>query len=166
MSNHLADFRQTIEAAGLEAPDVIHDDGVLHRFGRGKSAYYVLHGDSNPAGMFGCWRAGLQSTWSAKPDNAMTPAEREAHKQRIQAMRAQREADESARQRDEADKASIRWQAASTPGAHPYLARKGIKAHGIRQDGETLLIPLRDTAVKLHSLQTITRMATNDSRAA
>ena len=156
MSNHLADFRQTIEAAGLEAPDVIHDDGVLHRFGRGNSAYYVLHGDGNPAGMFGCWRAGLQSTWSAKPDNTMTPAEREAHKQRIQAMRLQREADEAARQKSEADKAAMRWNAASTHCQHPYLTFKGIAAHGIRQDGDTLLIPLRDTAGHLHSLQTIT----------
>ena len=86
----------------------------------------------------------------------MTPAEREAHKQRIQAMRAQREADEAARQAHEADNAGTRWQAAGPAGGHPYLVRKGIKAHGIRQDGETLLIPLRDTAGKLHSLQTIT----------
>ena len=58
--------------------------------------------------------------------------------------------------------AAKRWAAAAQATAeHPYLARKGIKpqgikAHGIRQDGETLLIPLRDTAGKLHSLQTIT----------
>ena len=156
MRNHLADFHQAIEAAGLEAPDVIHDDGALHRFGKGKSAYYVLHSDGNPAGMFGCWRAGLQSTWCAKSDNAMTPAEREAHRQRIQAMRAQREADEAARQKSEADKAAVRWNAASTYCQHPYLTFKGIAAHGIRQDGDTLLIPLRDTAGALHSLQTIT----------
>jgi putative DNA primase/helicase len=33
---------------------------------------------------------------------------------------------------------------------------KGVHAYGIRQDGQTLLIPLRDTAGKLQSLQTIT----------
>ncbi|MEO6320648.1 MAG: toprim domain-containing protein, partial [Polaromonas sp.] len=39
---------------------------------------------------------------------------------------------------------------------HPYLVRKGIQAHGIKQDGDVLLVPLRDTAGTLHSLQTIT----------
>ena len=156
MNNTINQFRQAIEAAGLEAPGVIDDDGALHRFGKGKSAYYVLHSDGNPAGMFGCFRLGLYSTWCAKSDNTMTPAEREAHKQRIRAMKAQREADEAARQRNEADKAAMRWNAASTYCQHPYLTFKGIAAHGIRQDGDTLLIPLRDTAGTLHSLQTIT----------
>ena len=156
MNNHLADFQQAIEAAGLQAPDVIHDDGALHRFGRGKSAYYVLHGDGVPAGVFGDWRAGLQSTWCAKLDNAMTPAERDALRQRVKNAQAQRDADEAARQRDEADKAAARWQAAAPAAGHPYLVRKGVQPHGIRQDGDTLLIPLRDTAGVLHSLQTIT----------
>ena len=156
MNNPLADFQQAIEAAGLQAPDVIHDDGALHRFGRGKSAYYVLHGDGVPAGVFGDWRAGLQSTWCAKLDNAMTPAERDAHRQRVKNAQAQRDADEAARQRDEADKAAARWQAAAPAAGHPYLVRKGVQPHGIRQDGDTLLIPLRDTAGVLHSLQTIT----------
>ena len=156
MGNHIDGFHQAMTAAGLEAPGVIHDDGALYRFGQGKSAYYVLHGDGVPAGLFGCWRAGLQSTWCGKADNAMTPAERDAHRRRVKAAQAQRDADEAVRQRDEADKAGIRWNEASPLAAHPYLLRKGIAAHGIRQDGETLLIPLRDTAGKLHSLQTIT----------
>ncbi len=153
-------FRQAITAAGLQAPDVILDDGALHRFspsrrGSDKAAWYVLHSDGVAAGSFGCWRAGLNATWCAKSGGAMTPPELDSHKQRIKAMKAQRDEAEAARHRDEADKAAIRWRAASTPGAHPYLTFKGIPAYGIRQDGETLLIPLRDTAGKLHSLQTI-----------
>ena len=161
MSNALEEFRQAITAAGLEAPNVIHDDGAIHRFnpsGRrgGASAWYVLHSDGLAAGSFGCWREGLQSTWCAKSDNAMTPAERDAHRQRIKAMKAQRDEAEAARCRHEADKAALRWQAASMALDHPYLTFKSIRAYGIRQDGETLLVPLRDTAGKLHSLQTIT----------
>jgi len=161
MGNYIDDFHQAMMAAGLEAPGVIHDDGVIHRFSPGgkrsnTSAWYVLYGDGVPAGTFGCWRAGLSSTWCAKSDQSMTPAERDAHRQRIKAMKAQRDTDEAARQREEADKAEIRWSTATPAGNHPYLVHKGIAAHGIRQDGETLLIPLRDTAGKLHSLQTIT----------
>ena len=161
MSDPIEHFRLAIAAAGMEAPDVIHDDGVIHRFspsGRrgGESAWYVLYSDGVAAGSFGCWREGMQSSWCSKSDNAMTPAERDAHKQRIKAMKAQRDEAEAARQREEADKAATRWQEGSIPGAHPYLARKGVRAYGIQQDGQTLLIPLRDTAGKLHSLQTIT----------
>ena len=161
MNNAVDGFRQAIEATGLEAPDVIHDDGVIHRFspsGRraGASAWYVLHSDGVAAGSFGCWREGLQSTWCAKSDNAMTPAERDDHRQRIKAMQLQRDADEAARLAHEADNAGARWQAAGPAAGHPYLARKDVQAYGIRQDGQTLLIPLRDTVGNLHSLQTIT----------
>lgn len=161
MNSTLEEFRQAITAAGLEAPDVIHDDGAIHRFspgGRrgGLSGWYVLHSDSVAAGSFGCWREGLQSTWCAKSSEAMTAAERDAHRQRIKAMKAQRDDAEAARCKEEADKAAIRWQAASSACTHPYLVRKGVHAYGVRQDGETLLIPVRDTAGKLHSLQTIT----------
>ena len=161
MNDTIDQFRQAIAATGLEAPDVIHDDGAIHRFAtagrRGDvSGWYLLHSDGVPAGTFGCWRAGLQSTWCAKHDGAMTPAERDAHKHRVKAMRAQREADEATRQKDEADKATIRLNEASSHCQHAYLARKGIAAHGVKQDGDLLLIPLRDTAGTLHSLQTIT----------
>lgn len=149
-------FRDAIEASGLMPPDVIHDDGKLHRFGRGLSGYYVLHSDGVAAGLFGCWREGLKSSWCAKPGSAMTPAERDQHKQRIKAAIEQRDADEATRQQCEADKAATRWGEASHQVNHPYLQRKGVKAYGIRQDADTLLIPLRDTAGKLHSLQTIT----------
>jgi putative DNA primase/helicase len=153
-------FRLAIAAAGLAAPDMIHGDGAIHRFAtagrRGDvSGWYLLHTDGIPAGTFGCWRAGLHSTWCAKSDNAMTPAEREAHRQRIQVMRAQRDAAELARLREEADKATARWNVATTHCHHPYLAHKGVRAHGIKQDGDVLLIPLRDPAGVLHSLQTI-----------
>jgi len=161
MNDTLEQFRLSIIAAGLEAPDVIHDDGAIHRFsssGRRSdaSAWYVLYSDGVAAGSFGCWRSGLQSTWCAKSDTAMTAAERDAHRQRIKVMRVQRNADEAARHQHEADMAAMRWQATSTACAHPYLSFKSIWAYGIRQDGDVLLIPLRDTAGKLHSLQTIT----------
>lgn len=160
MTSALDEFRQAILAAGLQAPDALVDDGAIHRFSPGgrrgdASAWYALHTDGVPAGAFGCWRAGLHATWCAKSDKAMTPAERDAHRQRLRAMMAQRDAQEAARHREEADKAARRWQAALSPGAHPYLAFKGVRAYGIRQDGQTLLIPLRDPAGALRSLQTI-----------
>jgi len=155
-------FQQAIAGAGLPVPEVIHGDGTLHRFStNGKradqSGWYVFHDDGDlPAGAFGDWRSGMQSTWCSKTTEAMTQAERSAHQRRMQAIAQQREADTAQRQQDAATAAAKRWAAAlPAPADHPYLAAKGITPHGARVEGEALLIPLRDTAGTLHSLQAI-----------
>lgn len=162
MSDAIQRFTAAIAAAGLAPPDTIHPDGKLHRFSasgkRGDdTGWYVLHLDGVPAGVFGCWRQGITETWCDKADSAMTPMEREAHRQRIKAMQAQREAEQVARQREAAAEAARRWQDAKTCAGHPYLSGKGVQAHGARSDAAGgLLIPMRDTEGTLHSLQTIT----------
>ena len=160
MSDPIEHFRLAIAAAGLIAPDDIRADGAIHRFStngrRGDdSGWYSLHTDGTPAGAFGCWRNGLQSTWCAKSDNAMTDAEREAHRQRIKAMKVQREADLQASQQHASETAAALWQRTDAATAHNYLTTKGIKPHGVKAFGDKLLIPMRDTAGTLHSLQTI-----------
>ena len=161
MSDPIEHFRRAIEAAGLQVPDSINPDGTIHRFNtsgrRGDdSGWYMMHTDGIPAGAFGCWRSGLQSTWCAKSDTAMTDAEREAHRQRIKAMKAQREADTLATQQSAGQTAAALWQQATpATAAHEYLIRKGIQPHGVKCDGQRLIVPMRDTAGTLHSLQTI-----------
>lgn len=153
-------FRDAIAAAGLTPPDTIHGDGAIHRFStngrRGDdSGWYVLHGDGIPAGSFGCWRSGLQSTWCGKSDSTMTTVEREAQRKRIKTMNAQREAELVQRQTVASQTAAALWQQADRATAHPYLTTKAIQPHGIKTFGDKLLIPMRDTAGTLHSLQTI-----------
>ena len=160
MTDPIEQFRSAILAAGLTPPDEIHADGGLHRFasnGRRSddSGWYVLHLDSVPAGAFGCWREGLMQQWCSKTPEAMTAAEREAHRQTVQAMRQQREADTAQRQQQAAQVAAQRWLAATQATGHPYLSAKGVQAHGVKLEGEALLIPMRDTAGTLHSLQVI-----------
>ncbi|GAB3480285.1 DUF3987 domain-containing protein [Polaromonas eurypsychrophila] len=161
MSDPIEHFRLAIAAAGLEAPDSINADGAIHRFStNGKrgddSGWYMLHTDGIAAGAFGCWRTGLQLTWCAKSDTVLTDAEREAHRQRIKAMTAQREADLLASQQQASQTAAALWQRATpATAAHEYLTRKGIQPHGVKSDGHRLLIPMRDAAGTLHSLQTI-----------
>lgn len=160
MSVPVEQFRQAIEAAGLPAPSEIHGDGAIHRFStngkRGnESGWYVLHLDGVPAGAFGCWREGLTQAWCAKSSDVMTPAEREAYRQRVKVMTEQREAERAQRQQEASEKAAQRWNAATPATEHPYLTTKGIKAHGTRIERDALLIPMRDTAGTLHSLQTI-----------
>ena len=160
MSDPIEHFRLAIAAAGLEAPDNINADGSIHRFStngktRDDSGWYMLHTDGIAAGAFGCWRSGLQSNWCAKSDNAMTDAERRAHGQRINAMQAQREADTLANQQHASETAAALWQRSDVTTTHNYLTTKGVKPHGVKAFGDRLLIPLRDTAGALHSIQTI-----------
>ena len=160
MSDPIEHFRLAIAAAGLTVPNDIHADGAIHRFStngrRGDdSGWYSLHTDGVPAGAFGCWREGMQSTWCAKSDHAMTDAEREAHRQRMIADKEQREADLQARHQQASETAAALWAKADTARAHPYLTTKGIKSHSVKVFADKLLMPLRDSAGTLHSLQTI-----------
>lgn len=162
MSNPVDRFSAAIAAAGLIPPNHLQANGLLHRFnGSGKrgddAAWYVLHLDGVPAGAFGCWRLNITERWCDKSDTEMTVLEREAHRQRINAMKAQREADEVARHQAAAAEAARRWQVATACTEHPYLTTKGVHAHGVRSDAfGALLVPMRDTVGTLHSLQTIT----------
>ncbi|MDP1647416.1 MAG: toprim domain-containing protein [Rubrivivax sp.] len=154
-------FTLAIEAASFTPPADIRADGTLHRFAptgrRGDDAgWYVLHLDGVPAGAFGCWRTGYVENWCAKRESELTPAERRQFAKRVAEMRRQREAEQARRQADAATAALARLDAAPPAGDHPYLQRKAVRAYGIRVEGAALLVPMRTSDGKLHSLQTIT----------
>ena len=161
VNNPIDQFRQAIEAAGLTPPGTIHDDGAIHRFStngrRGDdSGWYSLHTDGIAAGAFGCWRESMQSTWCAKTDTAMTTAELDTHRVRIKAIQVQREAEQVQRLQSAATDAARRVQAATDCTQHPYLTTKGVQAHGVKIEGDNVLIPMIDTTGKVQSLQSIT----------
>jgi putative DNA primase/helicase len=161
MTDPINQFRDAIAAAGLTPPDAINGDGAIHRFStngkaRDSSGWYILHLDGVPAGSFGDWRTGLVSNWCGKSDTTMTHGEREAHQSRIQAMKAQRDIEQVQRNESAAREAAKRFNTGTLCTQHAYLTTKGVQPHAIKQDGDNLLIPMRDTAGKLHSLQTIT----------
>jgi putative DNA primase/helicase len=140
-------FRDAIRSAGLQPPDVIESDGKLHRFSsngkRGDDAgWYVLHGDGIPAGSFGDWRTGISQSWRADIGRALNPAEESAHQARVEAIRRKRETEEKRCRIEVARKAAMIWKEAQpAPDDHPYLARKGIKAHGAKIHDGKLIIP-------------------------
>ena len=153
-------FAQAIAAAGLVPPDTIHADGQLYRFSatgkRSDSAgWYVLHADGLPAGVFGNWRTGLTETWCSKSESTLTPAERATMLQRVQAAKLQRAAALQVCQQQTRAVAQARWRGATAAGQHPYLTAKGIEPWSLRAEGPVLLVPMRDSAGVLHSLQTI-----------
>lgn len=160
-TNTIEQFREAMTASGLTPPDHIEADGKLHRCSsNGKrndlAGWYCLHLDGVPAGSFGDWRQGYTQTWCSKDASEMTQQERDDHRQRIKAMQAQRDAERQRQQQEAQQAAAQRWEQASPCTGHPYLTRKGVQAHGLRLNGNALLIPLRDTTGTLHSLQSIT----------
>ena len=160
MNESIEQFRAALHSAGLNPPQVIEPDGKLHRFAsNGKptddAGWYVLHDDGIPAGAFGDWRGGLSETWRADMGRRLSPQEEASHQARTKAMRREREADGAKRRAEARENAAATWQAAKTaPEDHPYLAKKGVKAHGLRVHGGALVISMRD-GMELHSLQFI-----------
>jgi putative DNA primase/helicase len=160
MNDLIDQFRQAIEEAGLTPPTEIIDDGAIHRFSTKdkpthKNGWYMLHTDGIAAGAFGDWREGFTQNWCSKTATTMTGAERLAHRERVKTMQRQREDNLAQRRQLAAADALKRWTVAIPCSHHDYLTRKGIQPHGAKIEGDKLLIPMRDTAGTVHSLQTI-----------
>lgn len=162
ISEIAAKFREAIRAAGITPPDKIEADGQLHRFptnGKGSddAGWYVLHADNIPAGSFGCWRSHISETWRADLGRSLSPAEHTEHRQRIEEIRLQREAEEARRYVEAAKEAAKIWQnAPPAPETHEYLAKKRIGAHGARLDDHgRIVIPIYCPGGELSSLQFI-----------
>ncbi len=122
-------------------------DGIIHRFHvpgdkpGSKNGWYVLFADGIASGMFGSWRAGGSRTWSSRQ-----PADQHEARQialRIEQARRQREAEQHQRQQATAEYANRVWRTACRADPeHPYLVAKRVRAYGLRQLGDVLLVPL------------------------
>ncbi|MBA4159259.1 MAG: toprim domain-containing protein, partial [Gemmatimonadetes bacterium] len=152
-------FRRTMEAAGLEPPETIAP-GRLHRFAtngrRSDTAGWCLLFEDQEGGAFGDWRTGLRGAWRARAETEYTPEQRADLRRRIAAARAEAEAQQVERQKRAAERAQRLWKRAGPADpSHPYLQRKGVRPHYIRQLGATLVIPLWGTDRNLYGLQFI-----------
>jgi putative DNA primase/helicase len=153
-------FSQFIAEVGIDPPVEIIPDGRLHRFPtNGKASdmagWYVLHGGEVPAGVFGCWRSGFQSTWSSKADRDFTLAERQLYREQIKKAQRQRDTEMMRSQKMSGAIATERLAKSKPVVAHPYLKAKDINPKGITAEGNLLLVPIHDNHGTVHSLQTI-----------
>lgn len=144
----------------IDEPEHIVADGKLTRFHvegdrhRSRNGWCVLFDDAGGvAGSFGHWRTGTTGTWRMGRGR-LTDAERERLREATAKVMRRHEAERAKRAEAAAARAVRLWsQAASPDPAHPYLVRKKIEAHGIRQLNKRLVIPLRDVDHKLWSLE-------------
>ena len=158
-------LKDAMLAAGLKPPDVISLDGKLHRFNSGtkgekghdKPGWYVAFSDGVPAGRFGCWRLGFESSWKADIGRSLTPVEEMAQSRRLAEAKTQRDAEQKKTREVAANTVDLIWsQAGAASPEHPYLQRKGIKTHGARITGDgRLMVPLYNSDGELSSIQYI-----------
>lgn len=131
------------------------------------TGWYVLHTDGVPAGEFGCWKRGIQSTWCSREFSEITQAERDAIERRRRETEAERKRLQDEAHAQAAQLAQVMWEAAQPCESHPYLTRKGVRSYGLRTgtwrrefgDREVviegaLLVPVRD-GKRIVSLQAI-----------
>jgi len=174
-------FQEAIAKAGLTPPDTIIADGKTHRFTtNGKrsddAGWYILHLDNIPAGTFGNWREGRAESWCSVDRNAQTPEQQKQYATQLKSMQNARHREKKAEHDAAAGMAQTIW-AAATPiddaAAHGYLVKKGTQPHGARLidsaaarahcvklsyslSGPLLVIPMRNAAGEMRSLQFIT----------
>lgn len=159
-------FKDAMLSAGITPPDNILMDGKIHRFRSGtngktkagdKTGWYVAFNDGVPAGRFGCWRADIEQPFRADIGRQISPTEEMAISRRLSEARKRRE--EEQKKTAEAAHTSIDliWSSCGhASDEHPYLRRKGVKAHGARITGDgRLIVPLFSKDGELASLQYI-----------
>ena len=137
-------------------------DGKIHRFDdpdgkrHNRACWYAMHLDGMPAGAYGNWRTGYQSTWRADTSRGVDPSERASANAMVRAAREKRERERLDNQAQAALQATMLWNdAVPATVYHPYLARKRITAMGLRQARNLLLVPLSDIDGNLLNLQRI-----------
>lgn len=154
-------FIDAIRRSGLIPPNNIIDDGSIHRFSsNGKShdmsGWYIFHDDvAVPVGIFGDWRTGVSQSWRANSWQQLSPTEFSAHKARIKHMTDIRDAAHIQATAEASRKANVIWDQSKDVQSHNYLTKKCIKALGIKQLGNALVIPLLNAAMEIQSLQFI-----------
>lgn len=169
MVNAVESFKVAIQEHGLQPPETIQP-GKLHRFPgfdkkRGDDAGWCKLFDDMRGGVFGDFSTGLDEHWQIETERTYTAEERVASKQRIEAERQQRQAEEL-RQHEAAVKqtADILVTAGADPAKHPYAIKKEgvdfgpmVKRGAWPQRGWTdaLLIPVYGTDRKIWTLEAI-----------
>lgn len=150
---------------GTTPPSSITFDGGVHRYhcpltdkpGEKNAWYKACDNGDSFGGTVGHWRLDIKRNWSSRSHKEFTPAERAEYARRMAAAREKEQADQQQRHAEARTKAAAIWRR-SKPASpdHPYLIKKSVGVHGIRQHGDALVIPLRKADGTLTGLQFVT----------
>ena len=153
----IKNFGNEIQAKIGGNPGPIRADGQFHRFKtnatrKGKSGWYIAFSkDDLVAGAYGDWCEGETHTFRSK-NLILETEERVFYEKSIENAKEQRrKVEKKARKR-----AQYIWgKAKSANPKHPYLQKKGIRPHGIKQFRNELIIPVYNNGNEIVSLQRI-----------
>ena len=162
VENAQGQFAAVLRDAGFKLPGGVPImDGKIHRVpvdgdkGRDRSGAYAGFLDGRPAGWFKNNRGGSKETWKAEGMPSLTPAERAQLAADVKAAQLAREEARGARHDAAAGFAAAVWAAgAEASPDHPYLQRKQVAIHGLKQaTAETVQVADRELGKGLHQLR-------------
>ena len=130
---------------------------------REKRGWYHLHemrlasGDDLIVGSFGVWRGAENNATKVELNKTELGAEqRESLRRRLAEDKKRAELARRADAERAAERARVAWQKCSEQGECEYLARKGVRAHGVRFSPQgAIVVPMLDVGGKIHGLQVI-----------
>lgn len=156
-SKIIESLSRSLPAALISQGDL--EPGKLVRFSTngktGDRAGWIKVFPDGAGAAFGCWRQGISETWHS--GTVRTPEEKRAFAEKVR--QAQEEA-EKAKQAAREERSRLSTELISSlQGAspdHPYLKRKNILPHGVKEDEKrNLIIPLYGSGGKIHGHQII-----------
>lgn len=159
MTDYLSEFLEAMEADGVggvkgaPVPDSeIHRFDVLGDKKGSKKGWYVLHNNGGaPRGTYGTFGGGgFKREWTVKGYSKMTKEEKAASRKKSQEAKKKRDKDLEKNRLASAKLAKERHTKADPASPdHPYLVKKQIDPHEIKQEGDTLIVPLyRDNIMR------------------
>ena len=164
-ASNYADVLDQLRAAGLQVDHIETGRMVRCRVegDRERRGWYALHelqtqeGNLLIVGSFGVWHGqdnGAQKVTLGK--SQLNAEQRDAIRRRLAEDRKRADRLRAAESERAAQRAAKVWAACSPTGDSPYLARKGVQAHGLRfSPSGACVVPMLDTAGKIHGLQVI-----------
>ena len=156
-----AEFAQTLQQMGLVVDEPVMD-GQIHRVpvltGKpgAKDGAYCGYDDGRPNGWGQNYKTGEQAKWIAT-GHTLSAEQKEVLKAEASERLAARENERKEQQAKAMKRAYAKWMNAKPSVEHPYLADKGVKGFGLKQDRNgNLLIPGFDPRTgRLRTLQWI-----------
>ena len=130
--------------------------------GREKRGWYRLHelhtdsGDILIVGSFGVWRGDNNNAQKVVlgKSNPLSKEQRDALRKRLAEDRKALEQERKRQAEAAALRAQKAWQSLLPDGDADYLAKKGVRGHGLRYTKNgSAVVPLLDAAGRLHGLQ-------------
>ena len=155
------DFLVAIREAGMSPPKTLAPGRWARFAGVGKSngntagfAYLFPDGEG---GLFGDFASGIKEAWQSERVRQMPEGDRIAWRRLVEEAQAEAERKQAEAWAEAAIKAQgiVSTLPESSEG-HKYLIRKHVKAYGLKEKNNALVMPLCDSSGQITTYQTIT----------